>query len=245
MPAWNDSSYGLPADFRMPSAYEPEPLAPNGHHNGHVANGHVANGHVANGHVANSHEANSHEASGLEANSLGANGGEPNGYPLAAEVVSPGTRETWPLNPPSYDDAAVNARVAPSYAPSTSGPEPAEHSIPRQRDGRVPPPWQSDDMALPPEPPALRLVEPEPAPITPALRLVGSETARSGSRAEALRPDFRMDYSRAEHRSESRSDVSRADSRAIPGAKSHGAADRTPRWTVRTSLPKRSPTATC
>lgn len=86
------------------------------------------------------------------------NGYEPNAYPLSPDMPAPGSRDAWPLNPPDLDDQA--ARVRQDSQPSSvergfDGP------IPRQRDGRVAPPWQTDDLPLPVEPPALRLVEPE------------------------------------------------------------------------------------
>jgi len=43
--------------------------------------------------------------------------------------------------------------------------------LPRQREGRVTPPWQADD--LPAEPPGLRLVEPAPLPDQPETRRLG------------------------------------------------------------------------
>jgi hypothetical protein len=46
-------------------------------------------------------------------------------------------------------------------------PEPRPAELPRQREGRVKPPWQADD--LPAEPPSLRLVEPPPPMRQPTL----------------------------------------------------------------------------
>jgi hypothetical protein len=75
-------------------------------------------------------------------------------YPMSPDTPAPGSRETWPLNPPDPDDRA----------------HPAD-AIPGQRDGRVAPPWQVDDLAVPDEPidlhtepPALRLVGRDPLP---------------------------------------------------------------------------------
>jgi hypothetical protein len=90
---------------------------------------------------------------------------EPPAYPMAPDVPAPGSRQNWPLNPQSYDDDAVRARTT-DEADAHRG---ELTSIPRQRDGRVMPPWQSDEMPMPvdPAPPALRLVgrdtEPTPA----------------------------------------------------------------------------------
>ncbi len=108
-------------------------------------------------------------------------------YPLAPDVAAPGNRDTWPINPPSYDDEAVRARTG-SFSYQQA---PAEAPIPRQRDGgRVPPPWQ-DDMAIPAEPPSLRLVDRDrdlAAPTAPVLRLVGNDAQRSSFRPDA-RPE--------------------------------------------------------
>jgi len=69
-------------------------------------------------------------------------------------VPPPGSRSNWPLTGESSDEAR------------TYGSALDEPSGELARQGRVVPPWQSDD--LPAEPPALRLVE--PAPLTdPAL----------------------------------------------------------------------------
>lgn len=68
------------------------------------------------------------------------------------EPAPPGSRANWPLVGP-YDEPGA----------SPVGLEPP----PERREGRVKPPWQSDDM--PPEPPMLRLVEPPPL-ADPALR---------------------------------------------------------------------------
>jgi hypothetical protein len=87
-------------------------------------------------------------------------------YPLAPEITAPGSRDTWPINPPDFDELA---RV--------------DSSIPRQRDGRVAPPWMTDLEE--PEPPALHLVEPEPAPVAGShLRLITNNDAPSRSRSE-------------------------------------------------------------
>lgn len=102
------------------------------------------------------------------------------GYP-APGVPAPGSRSNWPVAAP--DPADDMARTYPdSRAAETtrSAPRPAgynsEHSydsgIPRQRDGRIAPPWQAGDLAPPSEPPALRLVDP------PVLRLVGRDDER-------------------------------------------------------------------
>ncbi len=59
-----------------------------------------------------------------------------------SNIPTPGSRDNWPLANQSDDRAAA--------APTSTPPS----------DGRVRPPWQSDD--LPAEPPSLRLVEPQP-----------------------------------------------------------------------------------
>jgi hypothetical protein len=158
--------------------WQEEPVQPAraAHTNSYEANGYADLGPVEHPGYAAATRADGYEPTGYE----------PTGYTLAPDVTAPGSREAWPLNPPSYDDAAVTARPAPSYAPPATHQAPPEPTIPRQRDGRVAPPWQADDMALPPEPPALRLVEPDPAPPVPALRLISSENGRP-SRAESLR----------------------------------------------------------
>jgi hypothetical protein len=99
------------------------------------------------------------------------------------EVAPPGTRLDWPLNSTGTGPMPV---VAPAAAAGSGGypvtsPSPITSLPPtvldrrpvdppvasHQRDGRVKPPWQADD--LPAEPPSLRLVEPGPLP-DPALR---------------------------------------------------------------------------
>jgi hypothetical protein len=96
---------------------------------------------------------------------------------LSPDVPAPGSRDDWPLNtngqglPPVPQPLVPPPLVPadPAAYPSTSLPptvldrsgRPAEPvPLPQQRDGRVTPPWQADD--LPAEPPALRLVEQEP-----------------------------------------------------------------------------------
>jgi len=76
------------------------------------------------------------------------------GHHAAEPPQQPGSRANWPLVSP-YGEA----EAAP---PATSLDPP-----PDRREGRVKPPWQSDDM--PAEPPMLRLVEPPPL-ADPALR---------------------------------------------------------------------------
>jgi hypothetical protein len=68
---------------------------------------------------------------------------------LSPEVHAPGSRANWPL---------VGEEEQSGSYPLVSGNGAAD--VPRQREGRVKPPWQSDD--LPVEPPTLRLVEPAP-----------------------------------------------------------------------------------
>jgi hypothetical protein len=105
------------------------------------------------------------------------------------EVGPPGARADWPLNASGTGAMPVVERAVaagsggyPVMPPSPVTPpspitslpptvlerRPADPpAAPRQRDGRVTPPWQADD--LPAEPPSLRLVEPGPLP-DPALR---------------------------------------------------------------------------
>ena len=82
-----------------------------------------------------------------------------NGSPArpAPTVPPPGSRATWPLVGESAPAPAEPPRPA-TYGVPTEDPRGAD--VPRQREGRVVPPWQSDD--LPEEPPSLRLVEPAP-----------------------------------------------------------------------------------
>jgi hypothetical protein len=61
--------------------------------------------------------------------------------------------------------------------------------LPRQREGRVTPPWQADD--LPAEPPSLRLVE--PAPLGVPERLVDPGLPGEPSRYDELGDDLRFD----------------------------------------------------
>jgi hypothetical protein len=73
-------------------------------------------------------------------------------------VPAPGSRTDWPLNTSAagLSDEAVGVDTG-SYPGSRTGESPL---VPQQRNSRVTPPWQADD--LPNEPPSLRLVEPEP-----------------------------------------------------------------------------------
>ncbi len=77
---------------------------------------------------------------------------------LATGVPAPGSRADWPLNTSAsgLSDQAVGPNTG-GYPPVRPG---DAEPLPRQRDGRVKPPWQADD--LPSEPPSLRLVEAEP-----------------------------------------------------------------------------------
>jgi hypothetical protein len=92
----------------------------------------------------------------------------------AADVPPPGSRASWPLVGDAMRDPAEAHRTA---EPRTYGtpaetrtgtlridptgvPDAVDDDLHRQREGRVMPPWQADD--LPAEPPALRLVEPAP-----------------------------------------------------------------------------------
>jgi hypothetical protein len=92
---------------------------------------------------------------------------------LDLNIAPPGSRVEWPLRGDTSSDLATAVHQEPSYgaSPLDQGGDhqrPSE-DLPRQREGRVVPPWQSDD--LPAEPPTLRLVESaRPAPVPPAER---------------------------------------------------------------------------
>lgn len=77
--------------------------------------------------------------------------------PQPSEAPPPGSRANWPLVG-SSDDRANSAPPSSPYAndPGRSAAR-QEESTASGGDGRVKPPWLADD--LPPEPPALRLVE--------------------------------------------------------------------------------------
>jgi hypothetical protein len=88
---------------------------------------------------------------------------------LSPEVHAPGSRANWPIN-------GEQDELSGSF-PLVSGNGAAD--VPRQREGRVKPPWQSDD--LPVEPPTLRLVEPAPV-ADPALSAGRSIDGLDGDR---------------------------------------------------------------
>jgi hypothetical protein len=112
---------------------------------------------------------------------------------LAPDVPAPGSRDDWPLNSTGLSDQAT---VSDPPVPAAR----ASDQIPHQRDGRVTPPWQADD--LPNEPPSLRLVEPDrgarrsdrdpvgeyPYGGTPPLRLVEPEPVGSTALDAPLSP---------------------------------------------------------
>ncbi|HWG98372.1 MAG TPA: transposase, partial [Pilimelia sp.] len=83
--------------------------------------------------------------------------------PASEPAGSPGSRANWPLSPSREDRAA-----AAGDRDAAGGRPAAPDRTPRIDEGRVTPPWQADD--LPPEPPALRLVEPPAADRRPADR---------------------------------------------------------------------------
>lgn len=99
-------------------------------------------------------------------------GYDSSGYPLAPGIPAPGTRQSWPLSTPDWDDAA---RV------------PVDTAVPHQRDGRVAPPWQTDDLPLPVEPPMLRLVDTDPVPSSVPLRLISDNGAGQPLRSDTPR----------------------------------------------------------
>ena len=100
------------------------------------------------------------------------------------EVSPPGSRADWPINstgtpPPPPASVVTNGYPVTSLPPTVLDRRPVDPPVvPRQRDGRVTPPWQADD--LPSEPPALRLVEPAPL-ADPALR-EDANRSRTGER---------------------------------------------------------------
>ncbi|HZD97606.1 MAG TPA: transposase [Micromonosporaceae bacterium] len=104
----------------------------------------------------------------------------PGAYPTPG-VPAPGSRSNWPVAAPDpADDMARTHSDSRSAETTRRSTQPTaydrensyESGIPRQRDGRVAPPWQTEDLAPPAEPPTLRVVEP------PVLRLVGRDDER-------------------------------------------------------------------
>jgi hypothetical protein len=78
---------------------------------------------------------------------------------LSPEVPAPGSRASWPVSDPTDDAPADSGSVVPAFGTGAADlPRPID--LPRQREGRVTPPWQADDLPI--EPPTLRLVEPAP-----------------------------------------------------------------------------------
>ncbi|GIJ51128.1 hypothetical protein Val02_80140 [Virgisporangium aliadipatigenens] len=129
---------------------------------------------------------------------------------LSPEVPAPGSRSTWPN---TADGTQPEVEPEPVRNGVTDVPRLVD--LPRQREGRIVPPWQSDD--LPAEPPTLRLVEPAPLADPalsslpqdsrldpPALRLVEPDPppmrATNGSRSAGLDPlgDAPVDLSAAD-----------------------------------------------
>jgi hypothetical protein len=162
-----------------------------------------SDGYGTDGQLPDRDESNRYDSTRYRSNEHAANGYDstadrPNGYGVAPAlpgtaqaspppparptpgVAAPGSRTRWPLNPPDpSDDMAYSNGSAPSGVmtgdPVSVDTYARDSGIPRQRGGRVRPPWQADDLALPPapsddrfEPPALRLVsgDDEPAPWT-------------------------------------------------------------------------------
>jgi hypothetical protein len=95
---------------------------------------------------------------------------------------------SWQGSQPTWQESAPGRRAADSRGGGRHNATPPtderDSGIPRQRERRVAPPWQTDDLTPPAEPPSLRLVDP------PVLRLVGSDgtpeqstrTTRNGRR---------------------------------------------------------------
>ncbi len=141
-----------------------------------------------------------------------ATGAHPTVVP-SPEVGPPGSRSDWPLNTTGTGAAAAHQSTVTNgsggYPVTSLPPTVLERRqadpplVPRQRDGRVPPPWQADD--LPAEPPSLRLVEPGPL-ADPALR--DDQRSRPGERDYLGGLDRTGDHGRGDH---SRTDFGRAD----------------------------------
>ena len=100
--------------------------------------------------------------------------------PSAPESAPPGSRANWPLLNSSDDRAAAAPGRGYPYGESPNGADADRRVTPSTDNGRVKPPWQSDD--LPPEPPTLRLVEPPMAerPARPDLGLERPGLERPG-----------------------------------------------------------------
>ncbi|MEO3743893.1 transposase [Plantactinospora sp. B5E13] len=104
---------------------------------------------------------------------------------------APGSRANWPLvNSGDEQDDRAGGPGYPGYA----GDQAADRDVPGNRptsaapaDGRVTPPWQADD--LPPEPPALRLVEPSVAERTRHNGLSGGEPPLRRAEEEPVRTE--------------------------------------------------------
>lgn len=96
-----------------------------------------------------------------------------------------GPSRAWPLVGEAMQQASRVRRGAQPHTYGTPVPTPDQTGdLPLQRDGRIVPPWQSDD--LPVEPPSLRLVEPAPWPTRPC-RCRAPNRCRHGSRHRPCR----------------------------------------------------------
>jgi hypothetical protein len=121
-------------------------------------------------------------------------GSRAGGYP-APGVPAPGSRSNWPVAAPDPADDMARTR-ADSYAAETARRSTQsavydrdnsyDSGIPRQRDGRIAPPWPVDDLAPPFESPALRRAEP------PVLRLVGRDDERDSQPRRARYADNQL-----------------------------------------------------
>jgi hypothetical protein len=136
------------------------------------------------------------------------------------EVAPPGSRADWPINstgtpPPPPASVVTNGYPVTSLPPTVLDRRPVDPPVvPRQRDGRVTPPWQAND--LPTEPPALRLVEPAPL-ADPALR---EDTNRS--RTGGPERDYLAGRDRAPEGATGRDDLGRTGDLSRGGDLSHG-----------------------
>jgi len=116
--------------------------------------------------------------------------------PRLSPDVTPGPRTSWPLandplREPSYPpeplDVTITSYPRFDFSESIGLVSPADRvEVPKQREGRIKPPWQADD--LPPEPPVLRLVEPTP-PADLALDPLTLEPPYADRYDDDLKPD--------------------------------------------------------
>ncbi|HEU0238559.1 MAG TPA: transposase [Micromonosporaceae bacterium] len=190
----------VPADVPEGYGYEPStgyPANGNGYASGYGAGDGYGNGNGNGYDNGNGYSDGYSNGNGYAGDPAG-NGYAPMpaGYPITG-LPAQGSRESWPLNrpDPADDMAHTSPYESPRFDagwPDTSMPAEPDYgdtSIPRQRDGRVAPPWQTDDLALPAQPAVLGLPSTDP----PVLRLVGPDdlmapSTRTTSLDEPLPP---------------------------------------------------------